>query len=48
MMDGSHDPEAAFRAAGAREERFTAEPPPRGKPFGHIEKPRGGGIELIH
>ncbi len=32
-MDHHHDPEAAFREAGAREERFT---PPRGKPYGRL------------
>lgn len=36
MMDGHHDPEAAFRRAGAREERFTPPPPPRGKTFGRL------------
>lgn len=36
MMDGHHDPEAAFRAAGARVERFTPPPPQRGKPFGRL------------
>lgn len=35
-MDGAANPEAAFRAAGAREERFRAKPPPRGKPYGNL------------
>jgi hypothetical protein len=35
-MDGNHDPEAAFRAAGAREERFAASAPARGKPYGRL------------
>lgn len=35
-MDGNHDPEAALRAAGAREERFAASPPARGKPYGRL------------
>ncbi len=35
-MDAHADPDAAFRAAGAREERFRAKPPPRGKPFGRL------------
>jgi hypothetical protein len=35
-MAGNHDPEAAFRAAGAREERFAASAPDRGKPYGRL------------
>lgn len=36
MMDGYSDPEAAFRAAGAREERFEPTAPARGTPFGRL------------
>jgi hypothetical protein len=35
-MDGHHSPEAALRAAGAREGRFTPELPARGMPFGRL------------
>lgn len=35
-MDGHHDPDAVFRAAGAREERFGPKPATRGKPFGRL------------
>jgi hypothetical protein len=35
-MDGAHDPEAAFRAVGAIEERFTPPAPLRGKPYGRL------------
>jgi hypothetical protein len=36
MMGAGPDPEAALLAAGAREERFTPKPPPRGKPYGRL------------
>lgn len=35
-MDGHADPEAAFHAAGAHEERFGPKPPQRGKQFGRL------------
>lgn len=35
-MDGHANPEGAFRASHAREERFGPKPPPRGKPFGRL------------
>ena len=35
-MDGMHDPEKALRAAGAREEHFSAPPPLRGKAYGRL------------
>ncbi|WP_237213995.1 AAA family ATPase [Falsiroseomonas oryziterrae] len=35
-MDGAHNPEHAFREAGAREERFAPATEPRGKPYGRL------------